>query len=176
MAHCLDVAWWLVSHLMAEALWELIHINEIGYCHTPTLCTLSLMHNRYILSQINLIPAELLVSNMAAEWLYPLAFSSFGGSRMQDRWGRYCIFMIRWSLLGSYVCLMTMRLVPVEMYLLLRTMFNLWNTKLLLLVGSRCSNWQVAQLYWEHLLLWLLHCTVYNLEYVPVANIIGRQL
>ena len=26
----------LESHLMAEALWVLMHINEIGYCHTPT--------------------------------------------------------------------------------------------------------------------------------------------
>ena len=25
-----------MCHLVAEALWALMHINEIGYCHTPT--------------------------------------------------------------------------------------------------------------------------------------------
>ena len=25
----------LVSHLAAEVLWALMHINEVGYCHTP---------------------------------------------------------------------------------------------------------------------------------------------
>ena len=38
-----QVAWmWLdgsVSHLKAEALWALMHINEIGYFHTPALKT-----------------------------------------------------------------------------------------------------------------------------------------
>ena len=36
-----QVAWmWLggsMSHLAAEALWALMHINEIGYCHTSTV-------------------------------------------------------------------------------------------------------------------------------------------
>ena len=36
-----QVAWmWLggsVSHLTAEALWALMYINEIGYCHTSTV-------------------------------------------------------------------------------------------------------------------------------------------
>ena len=38
MAGCPDVAWWLMSHLAAEALWAVVHINEIGY-HIPTPTT-----------------------------------------------------------------------------------------------------------------------------------------
>ena len=34
MAGCPDVALWLLA---AEALWALMYINEIGYCHTPTI-------------------------------------------------------------------------------------------------------------------------------------------
>ena len=30
VAGCPDVAWWLKSHLAAEALWALLHINETG--------------------------------------------------------------------------------------------------------------------------------------------------
>ena len=37
MAGCPDVAWWLMNHLVTEALWALMHIDGIGCYHIPTL-------------------------------------------------------------------------------------------------------------------------------------------
>ena len=37
MAGYLDVAWRLTSHLVAEALWVLMHYNEIGCYHILTV-------------------------------------------------------------------------------------------------------------------------------------------
>ena len=36
IASCSDVAWRLTSHLVARALWVLMHSNEIGCYHIPT--------------------------------------------------------------------------------------------------------------------------------------------
>ena len=44
MAGCPDHTWWLMSHLAAEALWVLMHINEIGCCYISTVTFMNKAH------------------------------------------------------------------------------------------------------------------------------------
>ena len=87
--------------------------------------------------------------------------------RLQGRYGMVCIFRIRWSLLGSYVCFTTTSLVTVD-------------TPLLLRLSTTCQ-YQTTATGWEWMLqleLCWVHqpCTVQSLKYVPVASIFGWWL
>ena len=85
-------------------------------------------------------------------------------------------YVIRWSLLGSYICLITTQWTTVVVFIAEETV-QLVDTKLLLLVGKcgSCSELWLWTVYYERLTVdsKLLHCTVQFLKYVPVAGIIG---
>ena len=66
----------------------------------------------------------------------PLISARSFGYKLQDINGGMHMW-IRWSLLGSYICFITMSLDTVDMHkFIAETMHNLSDTKLLLLVGS----------------------------------------
>ena len=88
--------------------------------------------------------------------------------------------MIWWSLLGSYVCLITTQWTTVDVFIA-EDIVQLVDAKLLLLVGEHDSwltNYSRLRLMLKLLLKSKssLHSTVQFLKYVPAASIIGWQV